>query len=42
MAYGTAANGVSVATWVDEEGYRLSLVAKVSVDSLQKLIPLVH
>jgi hypothetical protein len=42
VAYGTAPNGVSVATWVDEEGYRLSLVARASVDSLQKLITLVH
>jgi hypothetical protein len=36
-AYGTAPNGVSVATWLDETGYRLSLAAKVPVDSLKVL-----
>jgi len=41
-AFGTAANGVSVATWLDEGGYRISLVAQVPVDSLRKLVPLVR
>jgi len=37
-AYGTAPNGVSVATWLDEEGYRISLVIQAPVDSLRKLV----
>lgn len=37
-AYGTAPNGVSVATWLDEEGYRMSLVVLAPVDSLRKLV----
>jgi hypothetical protein len=41
-AYGTAPNGVSVATWLDEDGYRISLVARAPVDSLKKLVPLVQ
>jgi hypothetical protein len=42
VAYGTAPNGVSVATWVDHEGYRISLVAQAPVDSLKQLVPLVR
>jgi hypothetical protein len=41
-AFGTAPNGVSVATWVDEEGYRISLVAQAPVDSLKQLVQLVR
>lgn len=41
-AFGTAPNGVSVATWVDEEGYRISLVAQAPVDSLRQLVQLVR
>lgn len=40
-AFGTAANGVSVGTWLDNDGYRMSLVARASVDSLRRLVPLV-
>jgi hypothetical protein len=41
-AYGSAPNGVSVATWLDEEGYRISLVAQAPLDSLKKLVKLVR
>ena len=41
-AFGTAPNGVSVATWVDEGGYRISLVAQAPIDSLKRLVPLVQ
>jgi hypothetical protein len=41
-AYGTAPNGVSVATWLDEDGYRISLAAQASLDSLKKLVQLVR
>lgn len=41
-AFGTAPNGVSVATWLDRDGYRISLVAQAPVDSLKRLIPLVQ
>ncbi|MEO8635385.1 MAG: hypothetical protein ABI587_08930 [Gemmatimonadales bacterium] len=41
-AYGTSPTGVSVATWLDEEGYRISLVAQLPLDSLKKLVPLVR
>lgn len=41
-AYGTSPTGVSVATWLDEEGYRLSLVAQLPLDSIKKLVPLVR
>jgi len=41
-AFGTAPNGVSVASWVDQDGYRISLVAQAPVDSLKRLVPLVH
>lgn len=41
-AFGTAPNGVSVATWVDHEGYRISLVAQAPVDSLRELVQLVR
>lgn len=41
-AFGTAANGVSVGTWLDNDGYRLSLVARTPVDSLRKMLPLVR
>ena len=41
-AFGTAPNGVSVATWLDAEGYRLSLVVQAPVDSIKQLIQLVY
>ena len=41
-AYGSSPSGVSVATWLDEEGYRISLVAQLPLDSLKKLVPLVR
>jgi hypothetical protein len=41
-AYGTGPDGVSVASWLDEDGYRLSLVARVPLDSLKRLMPLVQ
>lgn len=41
-AFGTAPNGVSVGTWLDNDGYRISLVARASVDSLRRLVPLVR
>jgi hypothetical protein len=41
-AYGTSPSGVSVATWLDEEGYRISLVAQLPLDSIKKLVPLVR
>jgi hypothetical protein len=41
-AFGTAPNGVSVATWLDPEGYRISLVAQAPIDSLRRLLPLVR
>lgn len=37
-AYGTSSTGVSVATWLDEEGYRISVVAQAPVDSLKRLV----
>jgi hypothetical protein len=42
VAFGTAPNGVSVATWQDQTGYRISLVAQAPIDSLKRLIPLVQ
>lgn len=36
-AYGSSPEGVSVATWLDEDGYRISLVAKTPLDSLKQL-----
>lgn len=41
-AFGTAPNGVSVGTWLDNDGYRISLVAKASVDSLRRLVPMIR
>ena len=41
-AFGTAPNGVSVGTWLDNDGYRMSLVARASVDSLRRLVPLIR
>jgi hypothetical protein len=41
-AYGSAPNGVSVASWLDEDGYRLSLAARTPLDSLKKLVPRVQ
>lgn len=37
-AYGTSSTGVSVATWLDEEGYRISVVVQAPVDSLRRLV----
>jgi hypothetical protein len=36
--YGSSAQGVSVATWVDDDGYRMSLALRAAPDSLRKLI----
>ncbi len=36
--YGSSAQGVSVATWVDDDGYRMSLALRAPPDSLRKLI----
>ncbi len=41
-AYGTSPKGVSVATWLDEDGYRISLAMRTTADSLKRLVPLVH
>ncbi len=41
-AFGTAPNGVSVATWLDEQGYRLSLVAQAPLDSMRLLVQMVE
>jgi hypothetical protein len=41
-AFGTAPNGVSVATWLDQHGYRLSLVAQAPLDSMKQLVGLVE
>ena len=41
-AYGTSPSGVSVATWLDEAGYRMSLVAQLPLDSIKQLVPLVR
>jgi hypothetical protein len=41
-AFGSAPNGVSVGTWLDNDGYRMSLVARASVDSLRRLVPLIR
>lgn len=38
VAYRTAGNGVSVATWLDNDGYRLSLVAVLPIESLKQLV----
>jgi hypothetical protein len=36
--FGSSAQGVSVATWVDDDGYRMSLALRAAPDSLRKLI----
>jgi hypothetical protein len=36
--YGSSAQGVSVATWVDNDGYRMSLALRAAPDSLRRLI----
>lgn len=41
-AYGTGPNGVRVASWLDADGYRISLAARASLDSLKKLVALVR
>jgi hypothetical protein len=41
-AYRKLARGVNVATWLDDDGYRISLAMRTSVDSLKRLVPLVH
>jgi hypothetical protein len=35
---GSSASGVSVATWVDNDGYRMSLALRASPDSLRSLV----
>ena len=39
---GTSPSGVSVATWIDDDGYRMSLVLHGSTDSLRRVIRRVH
>jgi hypothetical protein len=39
---GSSAQGVSVATWVDDDGYRMSLAIKGSPDSLRRMVRRVH
>jgi hypothetical protein len=41
-AFGTSDSGVSVATWLDEEGYRISLAMRAPLDSLKRLKGLVR
>jgi hypothetical protein len=41
-AFGTAPNGVSVGTWLDKDGYRMSLAVRAPVDSLRRLVPLIR
>ena len=41
-AFGSTASGLSVATWLDDDGYRISLSVRASVDSLKRLKDLVH
>jgi anti-sigma factor RsiW len=41
-AFRSGANGLSTATWLDDEGYRISLAARVPTDSLRKLVQLVR
>ncbi len=41
-AYGTSATGVSVATWLDDAGYRISVAVQAPVDSLRRLVQLVR
>ena len=41
-AYGTSPDGVSVATWVEADGYYLALAARMSLDSLRLLRNQVH
>ncbi len=38
IVYDTATNGASLARWFDDEGYRISLIAIVPLDSLKKLV----
>ena len=39
---GSSAQGVSVATWVDDDGYRLSLAVHATPDSLRRMVRRVH
>lgn len=39
---GSTTQGVSVATWVDDDGYRMSLALRASPDSLRRLVRRVH
>lgn len=41
-AFGTSASGVSFATWLDDDGYRLSLAMRTPLDSLKRLLPRVR
>lgn len=41
-AYGTSPSGVSVATWLDEFGYRIAVVVQAPVDSVKKLTQLIR
>jgi hypothetical protein len=39
---GSSPQGVSLGTWVDPDGYRMSVAAHASADSLKRLIQRVH
>ena len=41
-SFRTAANGVSVATWLDDDGYRLSLSMRTALDTVKLLLPRVR
>jgi hypothetical protein len=39
VSYGSSpSGGITLATWLDDDGYRLSLAAQVPADSLRKLV----
>jgi hypothetical protein len=40
--YGTSPTGLSVATWVDDDGYRLSLAMQGTIDDLKRIVKQVH
>ena len=42
VTYGSSPSGLSVATWLDADGYLLSLAMQASADSLKQLVGKVH
>jgi hypothetical protein len=42
VTYGSTPSGVSVATWLDKDGYRMSLAMQGPVDLLKQLVGRVH